>query len=564
MQSQQVQHENNVSEASFDMVAKEIIKKSFRSAICIDNEYASAYSETENLNIEEPRALYNSFREDAYCDLDVFEFVSFENSWKPHMGENKDLLILDWELDAGEQYISTLQILDAVIKAKKIPFVVIYTNTEHIDQVANVIVSKFNPVTKEQLDAFKVIFNSKMLPASEEDSIDFDDLLPESGLFFEYINFHSKRIETEQRILEAIKKHFKVKDAINATAIRNKINSYIKEVFGEGSIGRELEFLSFLILRDEDVSGCFGMKRIKIERPAYFVDNSTTIIIFRKKDKDGGITPEKLFNEFAQTIISDPHNFISLLSLEFKDNIKENFSRIGVKFSHLNERAFLYHMGNYQTDGVFNKGTIYDFILRGWIYELFQQKIGEKSLALNFIGKRYADLDIANVQEDADLYSELVRYSAYISTTDLSDKENKKLWFGDIFKNDKKEYFLCITPHCDCSIPSKIKNNYYFIKGAIKPDIKGALSTAEQGYESFIIDDKTPICVEWKRKPFTSYIETPILGQIILRYANVEKSLEYVTSLKENYTQRISNEAFAYGYRVGIDLPHLHNAVDVD
>jgi hypothetical protein len=564
MEAQKSRNLDVVKEATFDEVAKQIIKKSFRSAICIDNEYASAYSLTENLNIDEPRALYNSFREEGYCDLDVFEFSSFETSWKPHMGENKDLLILDWELDAGEQYISTLQILDEVIRAKKIPFVVIYTNTEYIDQVANVIVSKFNPVTKEQLEAFKAIFNSKMLIVSEEDSIDFDDLLNESGLFFEYINFHSKRLDAEVNILEWIRKCYKIKTAVNAAAIKSKISSFIKEIFGVSSTGRELEFFSFLILRDEVVSGNFGIKRIKIERPAYFVDNSTTIIVFPKKDKDGGITPEKLFSEFAQTIISDPHNFISLLSLEFKDNIKENFSRIGVKFSHLNERAFLYHMGNYQTDGVFNKGTIYDFILRGWIYELFQQKIGEKSLALNFIGKRYAELNIANVPEDAELYNELVRYSAYISTSDLSEKENKKLWFGDIFKNDKDEYFLCITPHCDCSIPSKIKNNYYFIKGAIKTNVKHALSTAEQGYESFIVDDIKSICLEWKRKPFTSYIENPILGKIILRYANVEKALQYVTSLKENYTQRISNEAFAYGYRVGIDLPHLHGAEDVD
>lgn len=549
-------------ESSFNEIAKDVIKRSFRSAICIDNEYASAYSQSGELNFDEPRALYYSFRNEGLCDLDVFEFKSIEESWKAHMGENKDLMILDWELDPGERYDSTLQILDDVIVAKKIPFIVIYTNTGSIESVAQTIITRFNPVTNEDLDKFKRLFNEKMAPLSADDAVDFDSLTENPTIFFEYIHVHSKRDETEARIFEWISKSLSIKPGIDK-GLKAKVVNLIGSVFGPQCTGREIEYFSFLILREDVLKNNFPIQRIKVGKSSYVIDNAVTIIIFPKKDKDGGITPEKLFNEFAEAIISDPHNFISLLSLEFKDNIRENFSKIGSKFSKIDEDAFFYHMGNYSKGGILNKGAIYDFILRGWIYELFQQKAGEKSEVLSFIDDRYEAQKKNEGQIGSNLVDELVKYSAYISTTDLSHKTTKQLWFGDIFKNDKSEYFLCITPHCDCSIPSKISKNYYFIKGAVEPNKKLALETAEQGYGSFIID-VNPICIEWKRKPFTSFVNSHTIDSVVVSYSGKDYALKYVTSLKENYTQRISNEAFGYGYRVGIDLPHLRGGLNTE
>ena len=86
---------------SFDEVAKSVIKNSIRSAICIDDKYAAAYSTTteiaeKKLKLDEPKRLYNSFRELGQCDLDIYQFESLDKSWKKgYMIPNKDLMILD-------------------------------------------------------------------------------------------------------------------------------------------------------------------------------------------------------------------------------------------------------------------------------------------------------------------------------------------------------------------------------------------------------------------------------------------------------------------------------------
>ncbi len=117
---------------SLEEIAKKVIKNAIRSAICIDDEYAPPYpQEDSKLNTEEPFKLYHSFREKGHCDLDIYHFESVEESWKPdYMIPNKDLVILDWELDkGGNKFDSTLLILKDIVESGKIPFVLIYTNT---------------------------------------------------------------------------------------------------------------------------------------------------------------------------------------------------------------------------------------------------------------------------------------------------------------------------------------------------------------------------------------------------------------------------------------------------
>ena len=553
---------NPVSEKTFEEVAKEVIRRSFRSAICIDNEYASAYSTStkEGIDYIEPRELYYSFREQGVCDLDIFEFETMEVSWKDYMLENKDLMILDWELDPGRKFDSTIDILKRVVASGKIPFVVIYTNTPDIDSVAKELISNFNPVNTKQLENFSQLFFEQMSPITNDGIADLDSLKDESDLFFEYLHIPQRNAEAEQRILELLGKVLDLKPAISTTSLSKKVAGLIKSAFPEVEAGKEFTQLAYLVMLEGADSMQVPVVRIDSKAISYLINNTTNIMIFHKQGQTGGITPEKLFSEFAQTLMSDPHNFISLLALEMKDNFRENFSNIGAKFAAINEKAFLYHMGNYPGETGLDKNKIYEFILRSWVYELFQQKIGEKSDVLEFIDARYEKLEIAKITPDESLLSELVRYSAYISTTDLSYDLTKKLWFGDIFKNTKNEYFLCITPHCDCAFPSKIKKNYYFVKGTINNNTQQALENAEQGYSSFITDGLNPVCIDWKRKPFTSFVKDNTLNSASILYDGCNYELQYVTSLKENYTQRISNESFAYGYRVGIDLPHLPSA----
>ncbi|MAN28978.1 hypothetical protein [Mesonia sp.] len=144
-----------------------------------------------------------------------------------------------------------------------------------------------------------------------------------------------------------------------------------------------------------------------------------------------------------------------------------------------------------------------------------------------------------------------------VSCVNLKNRSNYKLGFGNLFKS-KDYYFLCITPHCDCLRPSKINNEFYFIHGK-EIKIETALKGAETGDYTFCIIEGRPLSIEWICKPFSSYIsdEDNVKIEKTISFRNESYPLEYICTLKENYAQRISNNSFGYGYRIGVDLPNL-------
>lgn len=190
------------------------------------------------------------------------------------------------------------------------------------------------------------------------------------------------------------------------------------------------------------------------------------------------------------------------------------------------EMAFFYHLENYRTlnnDQDYDLRYINDFILKGWIGELHQQQINEQPSLLQFADHRYKNLPVPPPKELSDdddlLINELVKYSAYISTTRLSSRSDSTLRFGDLFFNPSKvdEYFLCITPSCDCMHPEKINDNFYFVKGSVSNSLKSIIA-AETGFYSFVVRNDIPKCIEWQCKPFTSYVTKNDINEIMIDY----------------------------------------------
>lgn len=140
-----------------------------------------------------------------------------------------------------------------------------------------------------------------------------------------------------------------------------------------------------------------------------------------------------------------------------------------------------------------------------------------------------------------------------------SRSSDRNISFGDMFKIDKEgnnEYVLCITPHCDCLRPDKINGLYYFVKGH-KTSIDRGLSDSDSGYFSFIREKDDIVCVEWTTKPFTLYLcenqrNISKVNSIVFG-ADIYDFL-FVGTIKENYTQRVTNKAFSNPIRVGISF----------
>jgi hypothetical protein len=552
---------------SFEEIAKDVIRDSIRSAICIDDTYASAYSTEEGLNTAEPKKLYESFREIGKCDLDIYQFKDLEKSWnKEYMLFNKDLMILDWELNQSSipKYSDSIVILSDVIKSNQIPFVVIYTNTEDIHEVGKALISEYNLVNKDfDRDGLIKDLNSKFVHLSKDKEVEFDLFLEDLEciqLCYDYINLRGKNDEIKSLLMSKLKTHLSIKENIQDKAICSKITSAFKILGLEKN--DSLTNLSILALnKNHDKLEKFDLSRIDSVNLLYKID-STTVLIYHKKDQENGIEPEGLFEEFSKAIISNPHNYLSLLSLELKDQLREEFSKIGTQFTSIDEIAFFYHMQNFKSDKGFNKKGIYDFILNSWMQDVNAHKLDGTSKVVDLIDEAFARKETEIPKElEVSLVGSLVKYSAFISSLQWKTT-NRKLRFGDVFRmKESTDYFICITPHCDCEeSESKINNNFYFIKGAVT-NHEAAIRNAEQGYYSFLNIKNEAVCIDWSCKPFTVYINDNNVDLLTFRYKDKLIDLEGIASLKENFAQRLANESFGYGFRVGIGLPHA-NSVD--
>ena len=142
---------------------------------------------------------------------------------------------------------------------------------------------------------------------------------------------------------------------------------------------------------------------------------------------------------------------------------------------------------------------------------------------------------------------------------------DKILSFGDVFKYEDK-FYICITALCDCTHPEKRDNCYYFAEGQ-KLVIEKALEKGDSGYISYISPD---CCIKWDKDalqgeyshivPVNYFVANNHIVNnklVISRFKNkkkVECELEYITTIRQNYTQRIANFAFSHPVRVGIDF----------
>jgi hypothetical protein len=553
-----------------DNVAIKIIKSAIRSAICIDDEYAAPYStQREGVNFNDPKKLFYSFRKDGRCDLEIYQYTDAEQ-WSKHkyLLHNKDLLIQDWELNKssgpGEtKYDLTLPILHDIFENNIIPFVVIYTNREDLSEVSKELLNNFNAYNSDDFDLvinkFKVKFKNLSENCEEiEGYLEDDEQL--KG-FHEYIKSPKKRNEIVVRLLDSFIKFLEI-EPTNRKKFENKIISVMKDLDNVESIEDAFLILSNVCLSKDRTTEdlVFKNNRINIDRLCYSI-NGTIVLLVHKGEIADGVKPGDLFEVFSESITNNPHSIINLISMELKDKFREDFSKIGTKFNTIDKNAFLYHAKNYYNkdtpDGevIFQKTPFKNFVVRSWIHELQQKNL---DLNLNSFDLIEKEVSAHTFKEGDELELSLANYAAMVSCVTLSNKTNHKLGFGDIFKSGD-HYFLCITPHCDCFIPKKIRNEFSFIKTTdINPSLKTALKNAEQGYYSFINIQGIKV-IEWACKPFTSHITDEMNRSIVksIIYAGVTYKLEFVCSLKENYAQRISNNSFGQGYRVGIDLPHL-------
>lgn len=544
---------------SFQDISSKIIREAINSAVYIDDKVLLPFEENKD-GLEDQSRLFYSFRENnSYVDF--FRYSKGNQDNYARILNNKDLLILDWHLSDDETDLSgTFEILKLAANTQCLHFSVIYTNQKKETLPQNVVLniaSYFSGLNKGLVENCIQEYKQFL------DSSGWDDAKQRA--------FTAKLKELTTELF------FEAGDADRQRAIFDEIKDLISEIgfkefkeflqnlgFPQGDFRKHLIYLSF-VLNNGVVPEISQEYKISISPDRYTIRiNSLYIKVFSKD-----INSAELYDEFTNSLVKGSNIFLTLLGLEIRNRFRETSGFIGKELDDLNQLAFFYHRNSHFAghEHLFNeflkdiwKDQVSSFLLEKDI-ELFDAI--EEFKGDNDIDAKLATFNKANRESRADL----AKLNWVYNRLAIKRKENDEIRFGDVFLLNLDEktqvYLLCLTPHCDCLRPGKIKNMFFFVEGK---DI-GAKNGVEKSDGDFIsfIDSKSMgiTCIDWTNetddcKPFSLYIENnQMQGEnktIAINYLGKNMEAVYICTLKENYAQRIANKAFSYPIRVGIDF----------
>jgi hypothetical protein len=442
--------------------------------------------------------------------------------------------------------------------------VCIYTHAHDLDVIAKNIFSYFW-FDKEDKDSIERNGN-ELISTLQEKIADFDE---------------DKFKEIAVKTLDIIKTPSREK------SILKEISTCINEAFGRDAkeiiISEGNTLFSTTELKDIliyfSLSPCGFLKSGKktqridifpiqtIGCPYSFLIDNAIVQIFRKIGPEGYVPPEKLYEHLSQAICKRPHNFVSLLGLEFRNYFRDKAKNLGRELNSIDEDAFLYHQEciKKETDG----DDHFSFFMKDiWNSQVTGDWHGHNPKTLEVIEDYKAEhkfderLKAIIKSQGNEISAPLAYLNKRYSMLRWEPAPPSSLRFGDIFKTSSPEipYLLCITSHCDCLRPTKINDMILFVEGNIIPT-KNGLMTGDEGFQSFIRDESgSVICLEWENKPFSIHIETSnlnLLKPVKAKFKDENIELIYQCTQRENYTQRIANNAFGNAGRVGITFANL-------
>lgn len=513
---------------TYQEAAINIIKNAIKSAVFIDENAQEPYTNDTPSETQRTIELYNYFKQ-GNISLSVFKY-SHEKylSSKKYLFDNRDLVLLDWKLqgeeNGGEQ---SLEILSEIVNNQsQIQFCVIYTD-EKEDSVLKNILSFFSGSSIDEYEKYKNDLSEK------EEEINTEGFL--SALNNLNVNrFNRDIIKTIMSSLH--KSHNELIEFIHNTVKGEKaLCSLIRCGIAYGNT-----------IKSENKQPC--PSSIDASSNTLCINN-TIISIFNKKDVD----PSNLFERFGNAVVGYNWGIMHLMGLELQCIQKRKGSYINADILKVTRKALGYHKSVKEDE-----------------FETFLKDVMLEQEALNLRDEKLTLVDaIDNEQYDASLKEEYLSMNVFYDSAHLNTE--KALSFGDVFKSENR-YYICITALCDCVRPDKRNNMFYFAEGK-EESIQKGMKIGDSGFVSFIFDNDYK-CIKWNdrdKEDMPTYIipESYLVSDNMIREnkLNVKRisrqeekwvlqdtTFEYITTIKQNYAQRIANHAFTHPVRVGVDF----------
>ncbi len=549
----------NVAEPELTPV--DIIQNSILSSVYIDDKIVEPFTEKAAENekyYNVSKGLFESFRT-AKKTIDFYQYKKDKN-WNDdvdYLFKNRDLLILDWQLDDTQQLKQpeTLKILRKAVLKDNLHFVSIYTETRNLDEILYTIKAHFDKsFTKESQQRCE-----KMFEALEDES--GTDILK---LFSEYDNslFQLALTTGEEKKSQIAELKSKIQKALGntyktfSTSLRQIHSDWSKACDILGYVSHKEEPFTEIVDYDTDV-------RTDYVSDNFIVINHTIIQVTNKSAPE----PKDLFEFFTNAVQKVAGNLLTLISLEVRGLLRESSGFVG-KDADIIKDEILFHQ-------LTKKEGFIEFlmsIIKSHTISYFDHQQGKiKSVNPTFwetykSSKKLEDSIESFNKDESKIIEEIKKLNVYYNILHISKHPNSLLRFGDVFYTIDQEqrkdgqYFLCVTAHCDCINPKdNIKNNFFFIKGQ-KGDLTKLIKDGDGVFCSYIQDEDGISAINWNPKPVIINIqdskisEKKIIGKDGL---NKDYTLIYHSTLKENYAQRMANYSFAHAMRVGIDFASL-------
>lgn len=565
--------------------AYDILCSSINSAIYID-EKAKDFFSGEPINPDIPEEilsinLYKTFKDNGKS-LIVHKFsntdMTDENIIK-YLFNNKDLILLDWELDAVTGQEFSLELLLHAISLPYINFICIYSSASNFDKIPFFLKAYFSGLTKENFESIS-------------EAYEYIDIL---------------EINEFRNSSKSIEDFFKENEIEPETFPIEKCNDYSFN-----------DLLDLIIIGIENEKYIYPSKNIKGFEVNDTGDNSflinNTLVFTLKKDEEIDSDFSKLISRISDEVIKNDSSFFQLLGIEMQSifNSSEQFiDNTILKSSTEALFNFRSHINDDKTFGIIIKKLL-----------LEQATLKLRTAKLEILDSDFLEAHGKTLTNDAsseDLLQLNTFYNA-VSVKSLNDQDIPNLNFGDIFKDKDSNYYLCITALCDCYYPNKIKFNYYFVEGTEFKDTELALALGDTAFLSFLPDGKAvywgdiekPKLKNTKPVQISGSIDDPkkmrndikVLRQKVSNYEanqailhqflykpfyikpkvfnvtnnklidnkiniwditnNIKKDVanqnlnhfevEYIITLRNDYTQRLANHAFGHPARVGVDF----------
>ncbi|MBK8243244.1 MAG: hypothetical protein IPK88_07455 [Saprospiraceae bacterium] len=560
----------------YSQKAFEILYSSINSAIFIDEKAKDFFSGTppdmsvieEKLSVD----LFKTFKENGKSlAVHKFEASNLEDPQiLDYLFNGRDLILLDWELAtvAGQEH--SLKLLNMAVSVPYINFCCIYSSSVNFNNIPLTLDAYFLGLSKVEFTSIKEMYSHLQV---EETKIVLGKNKDEINSFFianeiEVVSFPIQRLRNES--VEILLRCIYISLAIEKFTIPQQPIEY--QVLNTGND-------SFII--------------------------NNTFVFTLKKDVNEDNDYKKLLKRISDAVIKNDSGFFQLLGLEMQSIFNLNEQFIDETILKSSTEALFQFRNHLKDDKVF--GTIIKkLLLEQATLKLRTAKL--KLLETEFLDFKSNELKTKPPSEE-DLFQLNVFYNS-VSVKGLDIDSIPNLNFGDTFKDRNDNYYLCITALCDCYNPSKIQGNFYFVKGKIFRDYKLALKLGDTAFLSFLPNN---IAVYWgdlenanpdnisqntnethenyqirklkneldaykkfQYKPF--YIKPKVynvennklidnrirIWEITNKFRDEEFDqnlncfdVEYITTLRSDYAQRIANHSFGHPTRVGVNFAKI-------